>query len=87
MAADAPLPSDRWLVGLGADGELIQTDDPQVRLLSGLKEDEAKQKEPPPGEQSRATPHQWIGERERRPPDRALFQRTLVTPERIWHRG
>jgi transposase len=50
--ADAALPIYLRLVRLGANGELIHTDDTKVRILSCLKEDEEKKKK---GEESRAT--------------------------------
>jgi len=50
--ADAALPVYLRLLRLGANGELIHTDDTKVRILSCLKEDEEKKKK---GEESRAT--------------------------------
>jgi hypothetical protein len=50
--ADAALPIYLRLVRLGANGELIHTDDTKARILSCLKEDEEKKKN---GEESRAT--------------------------------
>lgn len=53
--ADAALPIYLRLVRLGADGELMHTDDTKVRILSCLKQDSEKKKGKKKGEKKRAT--------------------------------